>query len=127
MDFETNPFPDQNISSSGTDLIDMVFRKNRVEDRKNWLNALKKDTYLNYSEAQAEGVRYSEFINKELILFSKSDCQRSIPHVMDGFKPSQRKVLFSCFKRKLTSEVKVAQLAGYIGEHSGKKPCITDR
>jgi DNA topoisomerase-2 len=67
---------------------------------------------------QGEGVRYSQFINQEYILFSKADCERSIPHIMDGFKPSQRKVLFSCFKRKLKDEIKVAQLAGYIGEHS---------
>ena len=36
----------------------------------------------------------------------------------DGLKPSQRKVLFSCFKRKLTKVIKVAQLAGYVSEHS---------
>lgn len=30
----------------------------------------------------------------------------------------QRKVLFSCFKRKLVNEIKVAQLAGYVAEHS---------
>ena len=47
-----------------------------------------------------------------------ADNQRSIPSVMDGFKPSQRKVLFACFKRKLVKEIKVAQLAGYISEHS---------
>jgi DNA topoisomerase-2 len=38
--------------------------------------------------------------------------------MMDGFKPSQRKVLFACLKRKLTSEIKVSQLAGYVSEHS---------
>ena len=38
---------------------------------------------------------------------------------MDGFKPSQRKILFSCFKRKLKTEIRVAQLAGYVSEHSG--------
>lgn len=27
-------------------------------------------------------------------------------------------MLFSCFKRKLKGEIKVAQLAGYVGEHS---------
>ena len=37
---------------------------------------------------------------------------------MDGLKPSQRKILFACFKRNLTSEIKVAQLAGYVAEHS---------
>jgi DNA topoisomerase-2 len=43
---------------------------------------------------------------------------RSIPSVIDGFKPSQRKILFSCFKRNLRTEIKVAQLAGYVAEHS---------
>jgi DNA topoisomerase II len=37
---------------------------------------------------------------------------------VDGFKPGQRKILFACFKRKLKSEIKVAQLAGYVAEHS---------
>ena len=35
---------------------------------------------------------------------------RSVPSVVDGFKPGQRKVLFSCFKSKLTADAKVAQL-----------------
>ena len=43
---------------------------------------------------------------------------RGIPHAMDGLKPSQRKILFACLKRKLHSEIKVAQLAGYTSEHA---------
>jgi DNA topoisomerase-2 len=62
--------------------------------------------------------RYRDFVNKELVLFSVADNQRSIPSVVDGLKPSQRKVLFACFKRKLRKEIKVAQLAGYISEHA---------
>ena len=27
-------------------------------------------------------------------------------------------MLYACFKKKLTKDIKVAQLAGYIGEHS---------
>lgn len=104
--------------SSGADLIDMAFSKSKVEDRKRWLNRVEKDTFLNYSDAQKEGVNYSDFINRELVLFSQYDNIRSIPHIMDGFKPSQRKVLYACFKKKLKTEIKVAQLAGYIGEHS---------
>ena len=96
----------------------MAFKKNRVDDRKVWLNNLEKGTYLNYSKVQNKGVCYSDFINKELVLFSQADNQRSIPHIYDGFKPSQRKILFSCFKRKLKKEIKVAQLAGYVSEHS---------
>ena len=37
---------------------------------------------------------------------------------MDGLKPSQRKVLFACFKRNLKNEIKVAQLAGYVSENA---------
>jgi DNA topoisomerase II len=37
---------------------------------------------------------------------------------MDGLKEGQRKVLFACFKRKLSSEIKVAQLAGYVSEQT---------
>lgn len=104
--------------SSGSDLIDMVFRKTRVEDRKQWLNNLSEDTYLDYSQVHKNGVKYSDFINREYILFSKYDNERSIPHFIDGFKPSQRKVLFGCFKRNLKGEIKVAQLVGYVAEHS---------
>lgn len=105
-------------ASSGNDLIEMVFSKNKVEERKTWLNNIKPDTYLDYSEAQVEGVSYSTFVNSEFILFSQADNIRSIPHILDGFKPSQRKVLFGCFLRNLKSEMKVAQLCGYVGEKS---------
>ena len=72
-------------------------------------------TFLDQS---GDTVRFDEFINKELILFSLADLMRSIPSAIDGFKPSQRKVMFSCFKRKLKSDIKVAQLSGYVSEHS---------
>ena len=45
-------------------------------------------------------------------------CIRSIPNCIDGLKPSNRKILYGAFKRNLTSEIKVAQLAGYISEVS---------
>jgi DNA topoisomerase-2 len=64
-------------------------------------------------------VSYEEFINKELIHFSKYDCDRSIPNLMDGLKISLRKILYSAFKKNLTTEIKVAQFSGYVSEHSG--------
>ncbi|CAG9330918.1 unnamed protein product [Blepharisma stoltei] len=97
------------------DAIDMAFNKKRSDDRKRWLAALDPDTFLDMSEPQ---ISVSDFINRELILFSNYDNIRSIPSVVDGLKPGQRKIIFSCFKRKLKGEIKVAQLAGYVGEHS---------
>ena len=65
---------------------------------------------------------YTDFVDKELKHFSIYDTQRSIGNVIDGLKPSQRKILFACFKReksKGSKEVKVAQLAGYVSENTG--------
>jgi DNA topoisomerase-2 len=103
---------------SGSDLIEMAFSKKHVEERKTWLNKLEKNTFLDYAEAQIDGMKYSQFINRELILFSQADNIRSIPNIFDGFKPSQRKVLFGCVLRNLKTEMKVAQLVGYVGEKS---------
>ena len=47
-----------------------------------------------------------------------ADNIRSIPSVVDGLKPGQRKVLFGCFKRNLKTEIKVQQLQGYVSEHT---------
>lgn len=98
------------------DTIDMVFNKKRADDRKDWLGKYERDSYL---DTNKETVSYDEFINKELIHFSKYDCDRSIPNVMDGLKISLRKILFAAFKKNLTSEIKVAQFSGYVSEHSG--------
>jgi DNA topoisomerase-2 len=38
--------------------------------------------------------------------------------MIDGLKISLRKILFSSFKRNLTSEIKVAQFSGYVSENS---------
>ena len=53
-----------------------------------------------------------------MLNFSIADLERSVPNLMDGFKPSQRKVLYGCIKKGLYSDIKVAQLSGYISEHS---------
>jgi DNA gyrase/topoisomerase IV, subunit A len=44
---------------------------------------------------------------QELILFSRADLERSIPSMVDGLKPGQRKIMFSCFKRNLKDDIKV--------------------
>lgn len=98
------------------DAIDMIFNKKRSDDRKDWLSAYDRNSYLDTSK---ENVTYDEFINKELIHFSKYDCDRSIPNLMDGLKISLRKILFAAFKKNLNSEIKVAQFSGYVSEQSG--------
>ena len=102
------------------ELIELAFSKKKIEERKEWLRNLKVSlgfeglqpqlissqpgTYLNHD---VDEIAISDFVNKELILFSMADNVRSIPCVLDGLKPGQRKVMFGTFKKKLKSEIKV--------------------
>ena len=103
------------LDQNSDDMIDKIFNKKRADDRKEWLENYNKDAYLDTSK---KTVTYQEFINNEMIHFSTYDCARSIPNMVDGLKISLRKILYSAFKRKLTSEIKVAQFSGYVSEHS---------
>uniref|UniRef100_A0A8C9YGY0 DNA topoisomerase 2 n=1 Tax=Sander lucioperca TaxID=283035 RepID=A0A8C9YGY0_SANLU len=107
--------------------ITLAFSKKKTDDRKEWLTNFMEDRrqrrmhglpeqYLYGTNARH--LSYNDFINKELILFSNSDNERSIPSLVDGLKPGQRKVLFTCMKRNDKREVKVAQLAGSVAEMS---------
>ena len=100
---------------SSDDIIDKIFNKKRADDRKLWLENYNKNAFLDTTQAT---VKYEEFIDNEMIHFSTYDCARSIPCMVDGLKISLRKILFAAFKRRLTSEIKVAQFSGYVSEHS---------
>jgi DNA topoisomerase II len=95
--------------------IDKVFNKTRADDRKEWLEVYDKDKRLSYSKKH---IGYNEFIDYEMIHFSKYDCERSIPNMVDGWKTSTRKILYSAFKKNLVKEIKVAQFSGYVSEHA---------
>ncbi|KFQ28076.1 DNA topoisomerase 2-alpha, partial [Merops nubicus] len=107
--------------------ITLAFSKKKVEERKEWLTNFMEDRRQRKLHGLPEEylygkntscLTYNDFINKELVLFSNSDNERSIPSLVDGLKPGQRKVLFTCFKRNDKREVKVAQLAGSVAEMS---------
>ena len=94
--------------------VDMAFSKDRADDRKAWLADYNSDCILDINQSS---VSITDFINKDLIHFSNYDNHRSIPSIFDGLKPSLRKIIYCSFKRNLKSEIKVAQLAGYVSEH----------
>nr|CAD7454987.1 unnamed protein product [Timema tahoe] len=107
--------------------ITMAFSKKCIDDRKVWLTNWMEDTKRRHEMGLAEQylyekdtkqVNYSDFVNKELVLFSNMDNERSIPSAVDGLKPGQRKVMYTCLKRNDKREIKVAQLAGSVAEHS---------
>ncbi len=102
-------------TDSSNDSIELAFNKKKADDRKIWLQSYDPKVQADYSTKK---VAIERFINDELIHFSNADNVRSIPSVMDGLKPSQRKILFACLKRNLRQEIKVAQLSGYVSEHA---------
>ena len=97
--------------------IDLAFNKAKADNRKDWLKTYNPSEIVNVGPG--EHLKYEDFVNKDLIHFSNYNLERSIPNVMDGLKTSQRKILYSAFKRNLKSEIRVAQFAGYVSEHSG--------
>lgn len=105
--------------SKSYDSITLAFDEGRTEDRKKWLSKYKMGNILEYTN---QNVSYTDFVDKDLIHFSNYDNIRMIPSLCDGLKPSQRKILFGCFKKNVgQNEIKVAQLASYISEHTAYK------
>jgi DNA topoisomerase-2 len=96
--------------------LDMLFHKKKADLRKDWLSVYDRQLRVDH---KAKDISLGDFVNKEMIHFSKYDCDRSIPNLMDGLKVSQRKILYSAFKKNLTQEIKVAQFSGYVSENSG--------
>jgi DNA topoisomerase II len=104
------------------ELFELAFSKKKADERKEWLRQYKvcvlslrsyvyHDLYIfqpgTCLDHTKSPILFSDFINKELILFSMADNVRSIPSIADGLKPVQRKVIWGCFKRKLKKEIKV--------------------
>jgi len=102
-------------SDTSSELIDRSFNKNRADERKNWILDFETGKQIDQTK---EIIPIHDFIDKELILFSRYDVERSIPSAIDGLKPSQRKVLYAAFKRNMTTDTKVAQFSGYVAEKS---------
>ena len=117
QDFSSHHRPFKWNSDQDGELVDMVFEKSRANDRRDWLRGYDETAVLVDPSIEAS-VSYEDFINKEMIHFSNADNLRSLPSIIDGLKPSQRKVLYACFKRNLRNEIKVAQLTGYCAEHT---------
>ena len=106
---------DYSVTDKSDESVNLAFNKKLADNRKEWLKKYDKEIILDYN---IKKTNIDDFVNKELIHFSNSDTSRSIGSSIDGLKTSQRKILYSCFKRKLYSEIRVAQLSGYVSEHA---------
>ena len=110
--FDTDVMADKSIT--------LAFDKKKADDRKIWLleSTAKDPKELEVPYGNVKQLNITDFVHKDLVNFSLADLKRSIAHVCDGLKPSQRKVMYSCFQKNLTAEMKVAQLAAFVAEKS---------
>lgn len=104
--------------------MELAFRKTMANERKLWLRIYDPADTVEYKQYGNKKhlqhvVSISDFVHKDLKHFSNADNVRSIPSLVDGLKPSQRKVLYGTLKKCASlggGSVKVAQLSGYISE-----------
>ena len=65
-------------------------------------------------EKDTKQINYTDFVNKELVLFSNLDNERSIPCLVDGLKPGQRKVNIILPKVLISIVIVIYQVAFMI-------------
>eukprot|EP01061_Rhynchopus_euleeides_P007194 TRINITY_DN16183_c0_g1_i1.p1 TRINITY_DN16183_c0_g1~~TRINITY_DN16183_c0_g1_i1.p1 ORF type:complete len:1314 (+),score=374.50 TRINITY_DN16183_c0_g1_i1:126-4067(+) len=83
-------------------------------DRRQWLYEPGMGQALDTSPGL---VTVADFVQTELASYFHLSNERSIPSCIDGLKPSQRKVLYTCFTRDLSvGDMRVAQLGGAVSE-----------
>jgi len=101
-----------------TESIVLAFDKGMADARKTWLltNTEKDPSEREIEYGTVKTLSVSDFVHRDLVNFSLADLRRSIASMVDGFKPSQRKVLYACLNKNLTEDMKVAQLAAYVSE-----------
>ena len=94
--------------------VSLAFNNKRADDRKQWL--MERYDPTSSIDRSQRTVAVSDFINYELSHFSTYDCARSLPNIMDGLKPSQRKILHVAMKHISKNEMKVGQLGPKVSE-----------
>lgn len=93
--------------------LELAFSKKKINERKQWIQ---KHTGKSLYLPLRKNITMNDFFNTEFVQYSISDCIRSIPNIMDGLKPSQRKILFGFLKKNTLEELKVDQIRGYVSE-----------
>lgn len=108
----------QYVKSRSHAAIVKAFDMSRANERKIWLKDFNPEDAIQYKRGMGE-ITYTDFIDKDLRIFSTDDVVRSIPSMIDGLKPSQRMILYGCFRRgRNSADSKVAQLGAYVSEHT---------
>lgn len=109
--------------------LNLAFHKKEADNRKKWLANYDPERVVDH---QKTTITYDEFVHDDLIHYSNSSNIRAICRIVNGFKPSHSKILYTVKKRNLDRperEMKVAQLAGAVAEnteyHHGEQSLVS--
>jgi DNA topoisomerase-2 len=108
------------LDEQSADMFHLAFSKECTDERKGWINGYdsKKEIVLTNPRS------YTDFLNNDFLAYSYYAVIRSIPSMMDGLKPVQRKILYAMFKKfpsvsKNYKRPKMIQFGGYVMEKCG--------
>ena len=113
IDFKDVPLADLSLT--------LAFSKNMANCRKGWISSYlmrKEANNINYSLSEKPFVNYYDFITHQLVEYASSNVIRSIPSIMDGLKPSQRKPLYCSISNRINKQIKVSQLANQTAKET---------
>lgn len=74
------------------------------------------EAYVDYS---MDEVTYEQFLQDEVLDFGNYSNSRAIPSAIDGFKPSQRKAIWTLQSNKVNSDIKVSEATGMVSLKMG--------
>ena len=101
----------------------LLFDKTKADDRKAWLNLYRDTDTVPYNTITS--INYTDFVNNGTKHYAMYTLKRAIPHLMDGLKDSQRKIVFGLLAmpgKEVDSAsavgIRVSQLAGYISKEA---------
>lgn len=82
-----------------------------TENRKAWMLEADLTVMRDYSQP---AICITDMVNMEIRVYSIGTLLRSLPHWASGLKHVHIQILHTAFAKKMTSEIKVAQMAGAI-------------
>lgn len=106
--------------------LKLAFDDDLADLRKIWIENYRSK---NISIETQRKMNLSDFINEEFVTFCIANVERSLPSLIDGLKPSQRKLLYSLLKNehgyKDIKKIKTAKFAsstaGFTNYHHGEQ------
>jgi DNA topoisomerase-2 len=135
-DMDTAPVVTIFYDPHAVDNLEMAFNPKLTDTRKNWMARWREatgveDLHLIPIEGIVHRQAISDFINGELIEYTKEALRRAIPSIFDGMKDSQRKALYAALhywnfgKKTSKKEMKVGRFANAASDkthyHHGEK------